>query len=69
MVFSDLSGSTALGERLDPESARIAELRYFAGLSVEETADALDLSTATVKRRWAVTRAWLYRRLNDGVGP
>lgn len=55
-------------ERLDPEAARIAELRYFAGLTVEETAEALDLSPATVKRRWAVARAWLYRRLSDS-GP
>ncbi|HEX8385776.1 MAG TPA: ECF-type sigma factor [Rubricoccaceae bacterium] len=52
-------------ERLDPEAARIAELRYFAALSVEETAEALGLSPATVKRRWAVARAWLYRRLTD----
>ena len=53
--------------RIDPEAARVAELRYFAGLSVEETADALDLSPATVKRRWTVARAWLYRRLTDGA--
>lgn len=52
-------------ERLDGEAARIAELRYFGGLSVEETAEALGLSAATVKRRWAVARAWLYRRLAD----
>ena len=52
-------------ERLDAESARIAEMRYFAGLSLEETAEALGLSPATVKRRWAVARAWLYRRLSD----
>jgi RNA polymerase sigma factor (TIGR02999 family) len=51
--------------RLDAEAARVAELRYFAGLTVEETAEALDLSTATVQRRWTVARAWLYRRLND----
>jgi len=50
--------------RLDPEAARVAELRYFAGLSVEETADAMDLSPATVKRRWTVARAWLYRELS-----
>ncbi len=53
--------------RLDPEAARVAELRYFAGLSVEETADALGLSPATVKRRWTVARAWLYRQLTDGA--
>jgi len=53
-------------ERLDPEQARIVELRYFVGLSVEETAAALDLSPATVKRRWAFARAWLHRELSKG---
>ena len=43
----------------DPTQARIIELRYFAGLSIEETADALDLSPATVKREWVIARAWL----------
>ncbi len=52
-------------ERVDAEGARVAELRYFGGLSVEETAEALDLSPATVKRRWAMARAWLYRRRHD----
>ena len=52
-------------ERLDPEAARVVEMRYFAGLSVEETADALDLSPSTVKRRWTLARAWLYQRLAD----
>jgi len=51
-------------ELLDPEQARIVELRYFVGLSVEETAAALDLSPATVKRRWAFARAWLHRELS-----
>jgi RNA polymerase sigma-70 factor (ECF subfamily) len=50
-------------ERIDPEQARLVELRYFVGLSVEETADALGLSPATVKRRWALARAWLFREL------
>lgn len=54
-------------EALDPEAARVTELRYFGGLSVEETANALGLSPATVKRRWTVARAWLYRRLADGA--
>ena len=53
-------------ERLDPEQARIVELRYFAGLAVEEAADALGLSPATVKRRWALARAWLFRELSEG---
>jgi RNA polymerase sigma factor (TIGR02999 family) len=49
---------------LDPEQARIVELRFFGGLTVEETADALGSSPATVKRHWAVARAWLARELN-----
>lgn len=52
-------------ERLDAEAARVVELRYFAGLTLEETADALELSPATVKRRWTVARAWLYTQLAD----
>jgi RNA polymerase sigma-70 factor (ECF subfamily) len=48
---------------LDPEQARIVELRFFGGLTVEETADALDISPATVKRHWTVARAWLAREL------
>jgi RNA polymerase sigma factor (TIGR02999 family) len=43
----------------DPQQARIIELRFFAGLTVEETAEALAISKATVKRDWAVARAWL----------
>jgi RNA polymerase sigma factor (TIGR02999 family) len=54
-------------EQIDPEQARIVELRYFAGLSVEETAAALALSPATVKRRWAMARAWLFRELSGGA--
>jgi RNA polymerase sigma-70 factor (ECF subfamily) len=49
--------------RLDPQQARIVELRYFGGLSVEETAAALDISPATVKRHWTVARAWLLRAI------
>jgi RNA polymerase sigma factor (sigma-70 family) len=51
-------------EQIDPEQARLVELRYFVGLSIEETADALGLSPATVKRRWALARAWLFRELS-----
>jgi len=46
-------------EAVDPEAAAVVRLRYFSGLSVEETALALDASTATVKRDWAFARAWL----------
>jgi RNA polymerase sigma factor (TIGR02999 family) len=51
---------------LDPHQARIVELRYFGGLSVEETAAALDISPATVKRHWTIARAWLVRKLKTG---
>jgi RNA polymerase sigma factor (TIGR02999 family) len=55
----------ALGElaALDEQQARIVELRAFGGLSVEETAEALGISPATVKRHWAFALAWLQRRL------
>ncbi len=46
-------------ERLDPRQSRVVELRYFGGFSVSETAEALDVSPITVKRDWAVARAWL----------
>jgi RNA polymerase sigma-70 factor, ECF subfamily len=48
---------------LDPRKARLVELRYFAGLSIPEAADALGVSAATVGREWAVARAWLRREL------
>lgn len=56
---------TALEElgQEDPELVHLVELRYFAGLTVEETAEVLGLGTATVSRRWAAARAWLYGRL------
>jgi RNA polymerase sigma factor (TIGR02999 family) len=56
-----------LGE-LDPEQERLVELRYFGGLTVDETADALGCSPATVKRDWQTARAWLYRELDGGGG-
>ena len=46
-------------ELMDPAKARIVLLRYFAGLTIEETADAMDVSPATVKNEWAFARAWL----------
>jgi RNA polymerase sigma factor (TIGR02999 family) len=54
-------------EVLDPEQARIVELRYFMGMSVEESAEAMAISPATLKRRWAMARAWLLRELSDPV--
>jgi RNA polymerase sigma factor (TIGR02999 family) len=49
---------------IDAEQAKIVELRYFAGMSVEEAADAMGMSPATLKRRWALARAWLFRELS-----
>jgi RNA polymerase sigma factor (TIGR02999 family) len=48
---------------LDPEQGRLVELRFFGGLTVEETADAMNISPATVKRHWTVACAWLAREL------
>jgi RNA polymerase sigma factor (TIGR02999 family) len=53
--------------RLDEQQARIVELRFFAGLSIEDTARALDISPATVKRSWTAARLWLYRELDGGA--
>ncbi len=54
---------SAFDERL----SQIVELRYFAGLTIPETADALGCSPATVKRDWTTARAWLYRELSGGL--
>jgi RNA polymerase sigma factor (TIGR02999 family) len=56
-------------EQTDPRKAQVVSLRYFAGLSIEETAGALDLSPATVKNEWAFARAWLYRALGPVPRP
>jgi len=50
-------------EALDPKQGRIVELRFFGGLSIEETAEVVGISPATVKREWALARAWLRREL------
>lgn len=50
--------------RVDAQQARIVELRFFAGLSIEETSQVLQISPATVKRDWASARGWLYREMN-----
>lgn len=51
---------------LDPQLCRLVELRYFGGLSIEETAEVMGLSPATVKRHWNSARAWLHRRISRG---
>lgn len=63
----DLIGlDTALNElaRLDPQQGRIVEMRFFAGLSIEDTAKVVGVSPATVKREWSTARAWLRRELS-----
>jgi RNA polymerase sigma factor (TIGR02999 family) len=56
-------------EQLDPRQARVVELRFFAGLSLEETAEALKVSVGTVSRDWSLAIAWLYRELSKGAVP
>ena len=50
-------------EALDPNQARIVELRFFGGLTVEETAEAVGMSPSTIKREWAIAKGWLHREL------
>ena len=52
---------------LDERQARVVELRFFTGLSIEEAAEALGVSTATVKRDWTLARAWLHRELKGRI--
>jgi len=61
------SALAKLGE-LDERQARIVELRFFAGMSVEETAEVMELSTATVKREWTSAKAWLFREMSRSIG-
>jgi RNA polymerase sigma factor (TIGR02999 family) len=53
--------------KLDARQARVVELRFFGGLSIEETAEVLAVSPATIKRDWLVARAWLHRELRGGT--
>ncbi len=62
----DLDEALALLEQLQPDQARIVELRYFGGLNIEEVAALMDVSVATVNRGWRSARAWLYLQLNAG---
>ncbi len=51
--------------KLDETQSRIVELRFFGGLTIEETAEVLNISPATVKREWQMAKAWLYERMKD----
>ncbi len=53
-------------ETMSPRQGKVVECLFFAGLNIPETAEALDISPATVKRDWASARAWLYREIRDG---
>jgi RNA polymerase sigma-70 factor, ECF subfamily len=53
--------------RIDPRKVQVVEMRFFGGLSVEETAEVLKVSTVTVKRDWRGAKAWLYRELAKGA--
>ncbi|MCA9264677.1 MAG: sigma-70 family RNA polymerase sigma factor [Planctomycetales bacterium] len=63
----DLDAALTKLAREEPEMARLVELRYFTGLSVDEAAEVLGVSPRTVKRNWAFARAWLGRELNRGL--
>ena len=54
--------------KLDPQQCRIVEMKFFGGLSIEETAEALNLSPTTVKRHWATARLWLHHQMSKEHG-
>jgi RNA polymerase sigma factor (TIGR02999 family) len=62
----EIDRALAALDALDPQQAKVVEMRYFAGLTVEETAEALGISPATVKREWSMARAWLRCELERG---
>jgi len=51
-------------QKIDPRKSRVVEMRYFGGLSIEETAEVLGVSTITVNRDWRMARTWLIREMN-----
>src|SRR5262249_20323461 len=64
----DLDAALTELATFDPRKSQIAELRFFAGLSLQETGDLVGVSVATVEREWQAARAWLYARLTRGTG-
>jgi len=64
----DLDDALKALAELDAEQSRIVELRFFGGLSVEETAEVLEISAATVKRRWSSARVFLHREMTRAAG-
>ena len=56
-------------EAIDADQGRIVELRFYGGLTVEETAAVMNVSPATIKREWAMAKGWLFRALTNGAEP
>ena len=54
-------------ERFDSQKGKIVELRYFGGLSIDETAEVMNVSPRTVRREWQRAKAWLYRLMTEGI--
>ena len=52
-------------ESIDPQQSRVVELRFFGGLTIKETAEAMGISVDMVKREWSTAKAWLYRQMSD----
>jgi RNA polymerase sigma factor (TIGR02999 family) len=65
----DLDEALTRLARFDPRKSQLAEMRFFAGLTLEEAAAALDISMATAERDWQAARAWLFRALRGGTAP
>jgi len=63
MDFEDLAMALNKLEQIDPDKARLVDLRFFGGLSVDQTAEVMGIGSASVKRHWSVARAWLFREL------
>ena len=63
-----LDGALDALARFDPRKVQVVEMRFFGGLSVEETAEVLKVSSITVMRDWSTAKAWLYRELTDVTG-
>lgn len=64
-TLADLDDALRRLEQFEPRLGNVVECRFFGGLDLQETAEALGISVATVKRDWSIARAWLYRELRD----
>jgi len=66
--FEAIDNAVKRLEAQDPQQGKLVELRFFGGLSIQESAEVMRVSAATLKREWAVARAWLQRELGSGAG-